>query len=68
MKKTLEERNSNFELLRIVSMLFIILWHTIMHGNMLYNCTNESIKWILEIIQFLIIVHVNSFVMVSGYF
>ena len=61
-------RNSNFELMRIVSMFLIVLWHVIMHGNLLINCANPAIKIILEIIMFCIIVHVNSFVMLSGYF
>ena len=40
------KRNSNFELMRIVSMAFIVLWHIIMHGNVLSNCTNPAIKMI----------------------
>lgn len=63
-----KERNSNFELMRIISMMFIILWHIIIHGNMITNCTNETLKFILEIIQYAIIIHVNSFVLLSGYF
>ena len=31
------KRNSNFELMRIVSMAFIVLWHIIMHGNVISN-------------------------------
>ena len=62
------KRNSNFELMRIVSMAFIVLWHIIMHGTVLSNCTNPAIKMILEFIMFLIIIHVNSFVLLSGYF
>lgn len=61
-------RNSNFELMRIVSMFFIVIWHIIMHGNVLTNCTNPAIKIMLEMIMFFIIVHVNSFVLLSGYF
>lgn len=61
-------RNSNFELMRIISMFFIIVWHVIIHGNVLTNCTNPAIKIMLEIIMFCIIIHVNSFVLLSGYF
>lgn len=64
----MEKRESNFELLRIISMLFIILWHVIMHGGMLQTCQNEGLKICLNILQFIIVVHVNSFVLVSGYF
>ena len=63
-----EERASNYELLRIVSMFFIALYHTIHHGNLINNCTNPALKTIFEIIMLILVVHVNSFVLVSGYF
>lgn len=65
---SLSKRNSNFELMRIISMLMIILWHVIMHGNILNNCPRESLNIVFYFLQFLLVVHVNSFVMVSGYF
>ena len=61
-------RNSNFELMRIVSMFLIVVWHVIMHGNVINNCANPAIKIILEIFMFLIIIHVNSYILLSGYF
>lgn len=64
----MKERNSNFELMRIISMLFIILWHIIMHGGMIENCYNQFIRVILRMFQWVLIVHVNSFVLLSGYF
>ena len=63
-----KDRNSNFELMRIISMVFIILWHIILHGNMISNSTNESIKFLLNFIQYILVIHVNSFVVLSGYF
>lgn len=63
-----KERASNFELLRILSMFFIVLCHTIHHGNMIINCTNEGLKVILQIMILIIVVHVNSFVLITGYF
>ena len=68
-----QERNSNFELLRIISMIFIILWHIYMFGNIRYGgqnlrIANESIRFFFEFIPFILIVHVNSFVILSGYF
>lgn len=63
-----KERSSNFELLRIVSMFFIVLYHTIHHGNIINNCTNEGLRVILEIMMLFMVVHVNSFVLLSGYF
>ena len=62
------KRNSNFELMRIVSMFFVVLWHIILHGNVINNCANPTIKILLQIIMFCIIIHVNSFVLLSGYF
>ena len=63
-----KERNSNFELLRIISMFFIVLYHTILHGKVLENCVNPGLKSILEIIMLILVVHVNSYVLISGYF
>ena len=63
-----KERDSNFELLRIISMFLIVLGHIIMHGKVLENCTNPGLKIILEIIMMILIVHVNSFVLITGYF
>lgn len=62
------ERKSNYELLRIVSMLFIVLYHTIFHGQVLNNCQNPKLLLFFQIIEFLVIVHVNSYILVTGYF
>jgi len=48
-------------------MFFIVIWHVIIHGGLLYN-TSPAISNILQLILFIIIVHVNSFVLVTGYF
>ena len=61
-------RKSNFELLRIVSMFFIVLYHTIIHGHVIENSTNPGITIILHLLLFISIVHVNSYVLVTGYF
>ena len=63
-----KERNSNFELMRIISMLFIVLCHVIGHGHVIQNCTNQSMIIIFEAIKIFILVHVNSFVLVTGYY
>ena len=62
------KRLSNFELMRIVSMFLIVIWHVIMHGKMFANTSSDVIKFILNLIQYIIIIHVNSFVLLSGYF
>lgn len=64
-------RQSNFELMRIISMLMIVLWHMLrsdFHGNVIENCSRESLRLIFEFIMFTIVVHVNSYVLLSGYF
>lgn len=60
-------RNSNHELMRILSMFFIVLWHVIIAGN-LTNCSNPSVRMIYTLLQFTIIVHVNSYVLLTGYY
>lgn len=60
-------RESNFELLRIISMLFIVVYHIIMHGGLL-GSTSGNTNLVLNIIMAVCIVHVNSYVLLSGYF
>lgn len=63
-----KERQSNFELMRITSMIFIILWHVIVHGKVLENSQNLEIDTLTNFIKHVIIVHVNSFIIVLGFF
>ena len=62
-------RQSNLEFMRIISMLFIVIYHFMIEtgANILGN-TNGITKDILLFISLLIIVHVNSFILVTGYF
>lgn len=66
-------RNSNIELLRIVSMSFIVLHHFIYHGLGLFNYLLgksdffDGIEVALILNSFLII-GVNLFIMISGYY
>lgn len=64
----MKERKSNLELLRIVSMLFIIIYHILIHGLVFETINNKSVEIILRFIEFIVIVHVNAYVMISGYF
>lgn len=66
--KDKSERQSNFELMRIISMLFIIIWHIIFHGHMLQNSYNQAVFNCLVLIRYVIVVHVNSFIILMGYF
>ena len=59
-------RKSNFELMRIISMLFVVMWHIILHGQ-LFNAGGTT-KFFLEFLILLGAVHINSYVLVSGYF
>lgn len=61
-----KKRQSNFELMRILSMLFVVMWHVILHSN-LYNSTGVT-KFFLEFLILFGIVHINSFIIVTGYF
>ncbi len=64
----IKERKSNFELMRIVAILMIIYYHLIIHGNMLDNSRNINFTFVNEVIKFFVIVHVNLFILLSGYF
>ncbi|MGN0179155.1 MAG: acyltransferase family protein, partial [Monoglobaceae bacterium] len=63
----MKERKSNFELLRIISMIAIVLFHYVGHGGLAY--ASLSVNQVLA--QFLKIggkLGVNCFVMISAYF
>ena len=63
----LKIRNSNFEIMRMVSMFLIIIYHIIVHGKLPENSQGTT-QFVLYIILAICIVHVNSFVLVTGYF
>lgn len=63
------ERNSSFELLRIISMLLIIFHHFSVHGKFIFLGTDSSLNrfWL----DFMLLggkLGVNLFVLISGYF
>ena len=62
------ERESNFELLRLVCMLFIILHHFIVHGLKTSGYPDESSVTFFGIaFNSLFVIAVNCFVLISGY-
>ena len=63
----MKNRNSSFELMRIVSMIFIVIGHTLSWGGVT-DSANDFLKLIIYIIYALIVVHVNSFVLLTGYY
>ncbi len=67
MKSNESIRQSNFELMRIVSMFMIVLWHMLCQGGVL-DATTGIINIFLTFIKAVLVVHVNSFIIVTGYF
>lgn len=62
-----KERKSNFELLRIVAMLLIIIWHVILHAELL-DLTTDVNQLLVRFIFIFFCIHVNIFVLITGYF
>lgn len=60
-------RDSKYELLRIISMFMIVLGHVIGHGGVQDNVSG-SLFVVVEMIKAFLIVHVDSFVLVTGYY
>lgn len=67
MEKDSKIRQSNFELMRLISMFMIIVWHYI-YNTGLIETTSGPLHYLLVFIWFLFIVHVNSFIILTGYF
>ena len=63
-KKT---RDSNFELMRVIAMIYIVITHIILNGSGMLNLS-PKVRFIIDIIQATVVIHVNSFIIVSGYF
>ena len=64
------ERQANFELLRIVAMLMIIVLHYLNKGELLtaYTTDRTVINYAAHLIEAFCIVAVNCYVLLSGYF
>ncbi len=62
-----KERMSNFDLMKIISMFFILIWHFI-HNTYLLDNTTGFLHFSLVLLWFISIVHVNSFIISMGYF
>lgn len=66
-----KERNLNFELLRIVAMFMVVLLHVNLMGGVLrgvnYN-ENPSGFLVSNFLEYLCIIAVNLYVMISGYY
>ena len=64
-KNRVKSRLSNYELLRIVSMFLIILYHIKLHGRIVERSENPNISLIMFFLELLTMVHVNSFILVT---
>ena len=62
------DRQSNFELLRIFAMLFIVMYHYAIHGGFQFSNELTLNKLFLQMFGFGGKVGVNVFVIISGYF
>ena len=60
-------KKSGLELMRIISMLFIIFYHIYLHSDLIAISTGGT-RFLLVLIDAFFIVHVNSFVLLTGYF
>ena len=64
MEKTLGQRNSSFELLRIICMLMIVAGHVIIS----HEDTSIADHYISQLVRSFTVCAVNVFVMISGFF
>lgn len=66
-KKT-DNRNYGIDVLRIISMFYVVMLHCLGHGGIIYNATVNSMQyktsWLIEIICYCA---VNIFALISGY-
>lgn len=62
-----KNRNSSFELMRIICMIMIVTWHVILHGNILDHTTGLT-KNLFELVLIVLTVNVNCFALVFGYY
>ena len=65
--KRIKTRKSNFELMKILSMYFIVIWHYIIHAHVL-DRTSGTLNLFINFIFIVLSIHVNSFVLCTGYF
>ena len=61
-------RESNFELLRLVCMFYILLHHFIVHGLKVAGYCGEEINIYGVICNSFLVIAVNCFILISGYF
>ena len=60
-------RDSNYELMRIISMLMIVIWHILLHGLVDVQSTG-MLSFVIYFLEAILVVHVNSYMLVTGYY
>lgn len=60
-------RQSNFELMRIVSMILIVAYHFVYNTSLLQT-TSGFTHFVILVFTYFTLVHVNSFIVLMGYF
>ena len=69
MNNKIEKRKINLDILRILSMIMIVTWHFLGHGqimnNLEFGTARYYVAWVLESIS---LISVNIFFLISGYF
>lgn len=60
-------RESNYELLRIISMFFIIIWHVITHSGLDVNSAGAT-NFFINLLLLLSIFHVSVFMIITGFY
>ena len=61
------KKKSSLELMRIISMLFIVIYHIILHSSLIGLSTGGT-RFLLILLEAFMVVHVNSFILLTGYF
>ncbi len=67
MVKKEKVRDSNFELMRIISMFMIILTHIITRGKIVHHAVGKYALF-FQLCKCILFVHVNSFILLTGYY
>lgn len=64
-----QTRDANFELLRIISMIMIVVLHFIGHGKVDLSVEEKTLDWFFIYgLRYICVIAVNLYVLISGYY
>ena len=66
-KESQNVRDSNYELMRVISMCMIVIWHILLHGLVEVQSTG-ILSFVIYLLEAFLVVHVNSYILVTGYY